>query len=243
MILRRQRPEQARRGRRSCDRGRDHRTVDRPRRRPRRATEAVSYMVGSEDEGADAALERSAQPGTCPNLSLLADAPGNGTGPAGPHGQGKAHPRHAGQLRHRCEGGPHPGGPGRHPVRARRGAGDQAVARSRGWPTTWPSPSTRARIRIEAPIPGEPYVGVEIPNAAFDLVTLKEVLGSKTFASHGRRWRARLRAGPGRRRPAVRRGPVTHAAHAHRGRHRIGQERVRERDDLLAADAEPRRTR
>ncbi|MGH2356719.1 MAG: DNA translocase FtsK, partial [Candidatus Limnocylindria bacterium] len=36
-------------------------------------------------------------------------------------------------------------------------------------------------IRIEAPIPGEPFVGVEIPNAAFDLVTLKEVLGSRIF--------------------------------------------------------------
>ncbi len=36
-------------------------------------------------------------------------------------------------------------------------------------------------IRIEAPIPGEPYVGVEIPNSAFDLVTLKEVLASKLF--------------------------------------------------------------
>jgi len=34
-------------------------------------------------------------------------------------------------------------------------------------------------IRIEAPIPGEPYVGVEIPNNAFDLVTLKEVLASR----------------------------------------------------------------
>ena len=33
-------------------------------------------------------------------------------------------------------------------------------------------------IRIQAPIPGEPYVGIEIPNSAFDLVTLKEVLGS-----------------------------------------------------------------
>jgi S-DNA-T family DNA segregation ATPase FtsK/SpoIIIE len=43
-------------------------------------------------------------------------------------------------------------------------------------------------IRIQAPIPGEPYVGIEIPNAAFDLVTLKEVLGSKalqTVASEG----------------------------------------------------------
>ncbi|MGH2445760.1 MAG: DNA translocase FtsK 4TM domain-containing protein [Candidatus Limnocylindria bacterium] len=37
-------------------------------------------------------------------------------------------------------------------------------------------------IRIEAPIPGEPYVGVEIPNNAFDLVTLKEVLASRNFA-------------------------------------------------------------
>ena len=37
-------------------------------------------------------------------------------------------------------------------------------------------------IRIEAPIPGEPYVGVEIPNSAFDLVTLKEVLGSRNYA-------------------------------------------------------------
>jgi DNA segregation ATPase FtsK/SpoIIIE, S-DNA-T family len=42
-------------------------------------------------------------------------------------------------------------------------------------------------IRIEAPIPGEPYVGVEIPNAAFDLVTLKEVLASKDFAAASER--------------------------------------------------------
>jgi S-DNA-T family DNA segregation ATPase FtsK/SpoIIIE len=42
-------------------------------------------------------------------------------------------------------------------------------------------------IRIEAPIPGEPYVGVEIPNAAFDLVTLKEVLGSRPHADLAKR--------------------------------------------------------
>ena len=42
-------------------------------------------------------------------------------------------------------------------------------------------------IRIEAPIPGEPYVGVEIPNAAFDLVTLKEVLASRNFAEMSER--------------------------------------------------------
>ena len=42
-------------------------------------------------------------------------------------------------------------------------------------------------IRIEAPIPGEPYVGVEIPNAAFDLVTLKEVLASPNFSQMSER--------------------------------------------------------
>jgi S-DNA-T family DNA segregation ATPase FtsK/SpoIIIE len=42
-------------------------------------------------------------------------------------------------------------------------------------------------IRIEAPIPGEPYVGVEIPNAAFDLVTLKEVLSSKHHSELAKR--------------------------------------------------------
>jgi S-DNA-T family DNA segregation ATPase FtsK/SpoIIIE len=40
-------------------------------------------------------------------------------------------------------------------------------------------------IRIEAPIPGEPYVGIEIPNSAFDLVTLKEVLASRNFEDLG----------------------------------------------------------
>ncbi len=42
-------------------------------------------------------------------------------------------------------------------------------------------------IRIEAPIPGEPFVGVEIPNAAFDLVTLKEVLASRVHGELGKR--------------------------------------------------------
>ncbi|MEP6469416.1 MAG: DNA translocase FtsK 4TM domain-containing protein, partial [Chloroflexota bacterium] len=40
-------------------------------------------------------------------------------------------------------------------------------------------------IRIQAPIPGEPYVGIEIPNSAFDLVTLKEVLASPNFEAAG----------------------------------------------------------
>ena len=42
-------------------------------------------------------------------------------------------------------------------------------------------------IRIQAPIPGEPFVGIEIPNSAFDLVTLKEVLASQNFDEIGSR--------------------------------------------------------
>jgi S-DNA-T family DNA segregation ATPase FtsK/SpoIIIE len=42
-------------------------------------------------------------------------------------------------------------------------------------------------IRIEAPIPGEPYVGIEIPNSAFDLVTLKEVLASRPHGEVAKR--------------------------------------------------------
>jgi S-DNA-T family DNA segregation ATPase FtsK/SpoIIIE len=37
-------------------------------------------------------------------------------------------------------------------------------------------------IRIEAPVPGRPYVGVEIPNAAKTLVSLRSVLESDEFA-------------------------------------------------------------
>jgi S-DNA-T family DNA segregation ATPase FtsK/SpoIIIE len=37
-------------------------------------------------------------------------------------------------------------------------------------------------IRIEAPVPGRPYVGVEIPNAAKTLVSLRTVLESNEFA-------------------------------------------------------------
>jgi S-DNA-T family DNA segregation ATPase FtsK/SpoIIIE len=37
-------------------------------------------------------------------------------------------------------------------------------------------------IRIEAPVPGRPYVGVEIPNAAKTLVSLRSVLESNEFA-------------------------------------------------------------
>ena len=38
-------------------------------------------------------------------------------------------------------------------------------------------------IRMEAPVPGRPYVGVEIPNKNSRLVTLREILESKEYAA------------------------------------------------------------
>ncbi len=40
-------------------------------------------------------------------------------------------------------------------------------------------------IRIEAPVPGRPYVGVEVPNATKTLVSLRSILESREFARVG----------------------------------------------------------
>ncbi len=40
-----------------------------------------------------------------------------------------------------------------------------------------------APIRIEAPIPGRPYVGIEVPNATTSLVSLRSVIESEVFQS------------------------------------------------------------
>jgi S-DNA-T family DNA segregation ATPase FtsK/SpoIIIE len=39
-------------------------------------------------------------------------------------------------------------------------------------------------IRIEAPVPGRPVIGIEIPNSAISLVSLREILETETFQSH-----------------------------------------------------------
>ncbi len=39
-------------------------------------------------------------------------------------------------------------------------------------------------IRIEAPVPGRPFIGIEIPNTAISLVSLREILESPTFQEH-----------------------------------------------------------
>ena len=40
-------------------------------------------------------------------------------------------------------------------------------------------------LRIEAPVPGRPYVGIEVPNAAKTMVNLRNILESKDFAKVG----------------------------------------------------------
>ena len=42
-----------------------------------------------------------------------------------------------------------------------------------------------ASIRIEAPVPGRPYVGVEVPNTEKTLVSLRSILESREFAKAG----------------------------------------------------------
>ena len=37
------------------------------------------------------------------------------------------------------------------------------------------------RLRIEAPVPGRPYVGIEVPNARVEVVRLRSILESETF--------------------------------------------------------------
>jgi hypothetical protein len=49
-------------------------------------------------------------------------------------------------------------------------------------------------IRIEAPVPGRPYVGIEVPNAAKSLVSLRSVMESKNFQND----KSPLRFGLGR---------------------------------------------
>ena len=153
----------------------------------------------------------------------------------GPHRQGTAHPGDARPLRHRGEGGAHPGGPGGDPVRARRRPGREAVAhrgpvRQPGAgpggaldpdPGAHPRRGLRGRRDPEQRLrPGHPEGGPRQPQ----------------LRGPGREEQARLRPRPGCRRPAVQRRPRQDAARAHRRRHRIGQERLRQRPHLLDPD-------
>ena len=66
------------------------------------------------------------------------------------------------------------------------------------------------RLRIEAPVPGRPYVGIEVPNRALHVVRLRPILESRSvrsarFAAGNRHWAGCIRpAGGGRPDPKCR---------------------------------------
>ncbi len=144
--------------------------------------EAAHLAVSSGEEApADAALESAERSWSLPTLHLLADAPESSAAQLDLSAKGK---RIRETLAHfgigvkvsRIQEGP--------VVTQYALEVDPGIKLSRieGLADNLALALSARSIRIEAPIPGEPYVGVEIPNAAFDLVTLKEVLASPNFA-------------------------------------------------------------
>ena len=90
-------------------------------------------------------------------------------------------------------------------------------------------------IRIEAPIPGRDVVGIEIPNHSSEIVGFRPAARGREHER--RREQADLCPRPRRQRQGLRGRPRAHAAPAHRRRHRLGQERVRQRADHEHPDA------
>ena len=144
-------------------------------------TEEAHLAVATEVEGVDAALEAVERAWELPDLRLLADAPESSAAQMDLTAKGQ---RIRETLAHF--------GIGVKVARIQEGPVvtqyaldvDPGIKLSRieGLSDNLALALAARSIRIEAPIPGEPYVGVEIPNSAFDLVTLKEVLASRNHA-------------------------------------------------------------
>ncbi|HEY7738302.1 MAG TPA: DNA translocase FtsK 4TM domain-containing protein [Candidatus Limnocylindria bacterium] len=142
--------------------------------------EAHLAEVG-EPQAVDAALELP-QEWALPDLSLLADAPGNGPAQMDLTAKGQRiketlNSFDIGVKVARIQEGPVVT---QYALDVEPGI---KLSRIQGLADNLALALSARSIRIQAPIPGEPYVGIEIPNAAFDLVTLKEVLGSKALQS------------------------------------------------------------
>ena len=96
-------------------------------------------------------------------------------------------------------------------------------------------------VRIEAPVPGTSYVGVEVPNQEANVVGLKDLMESDAYRNL--KGSSARRARRGRQRPAHRDRPGAHAPSAHRRRHRVRQVRVHQlHHHLPIADATRRTT-
>jgi DNA segregation ATPase FtsK/SpoIIIE, S-DNA-T family len=148
--------------------------------------EAAHLAEAAAEEAADAALESAERSWDLPALQLLADAPESSAAQLDLSAKGK---RIRETLAHfgigvkvsRIQEGPVVT---QYALEVEPGI---KLSRIEGLADNLALALSARSIRIEAPIPGEPYVGVEIPNAAFDLVTLKEVLASPNFAEMSER--------------------------------------------------------
>src|SRR5262249_38745648 len=96
-----------------------------------------------------------------------------------------------------------------------------------------------APLRIEAPIPGKSAIGIEVPNKAATLVTIREVVESNGFKNGGRLPRVApghdVAGWPASGPPAPPAPP--HAPPADRWGHRAGEERLCQHADLQLADS------
>jgi DNA segregation ATPase FtsK/SpoIIIE, S-DNA-T family len=141
-------------------------------------TEVAHLAEASADDGIDAALETVERAWELPALELLADAPESSAAQMDLTAKGQ---RIRETLAHfgigvkvaRIQEGPVVT---QYALDVEPGI---KLSRIEGLSDNLALALAARSIRIEAPIPGEPYVGVEIPNSAFDLVTLKEVLASR----------------------------------------------------------------
>ena len=96
-------------------------------------------------------------------------------------------------------------------------------------------------IRIEAPIPGRDVVGIEIPNHSSEVVGFRSLYEDARMARRDQQ--ADLRPRPRRLGQGLCRGPGADAAPAHRGCHRLGQVRLRQRAHHQPPACAPRPTR
>jgi S-DNA-T family DNA segregation ATPase FtsK/SpoIIIE len=148
--------------------------------------EELHLAEAAAEEVADAALESAERAWELPSLELLADAPESSAAQLDLSAKGK---RIRETLAHfgigvkvaRIQEGPVVT---QYALEVEPGI---KLSRIEGLADNLALALSARSIRIEAPIPGEPYVGVEIPNAAFDLVTLKEVLASRNFSEMSER--------------------------------------------------------
>ena len=89
------------------------------------------------------------------------------------------------------------------------------------------------RIRIQAPVPGRSYVGIEVPNTEISRVALRELLESEVLPQDPLQFEICPRQGC-RRKTDLRR-PGLDAAFAHRRHHQFGQVGLRQRHPFLSA--------